>query len=374
MDFIVSVLGYLVPFLVVLTALVFVHELGHFLLARWNGVRVEVFSIGFGPELFGWQDKKGTRWRFALIPIGGYVKMFGDLDAASAVKKDMAKLPARERAQAFPCKKLWQRALIVAAGPVANYLLAVVILAGLYIFSGFNFTPAVVSTVQENSVAAMAGVLPGDRIVEIDGAPVTRFNEVQRFVQMNAGQPMHLVLERAGARLEKTVTPEMKEVEGAPGGLPVLGVMSTEVETRKIPVHEALWRAAWRTVEISQDTLTAVGQIFVGTRGTEELGGPIKIAQLSRDMANGGFYSFLYFMAVLSVNLGLINLFPVPVLDGGHLMFYGVEALFGRPLNERAQNIGAMVGLGLVLMLMVFVTWNDLTQLKFFDFLGGLIG
>lgn len=370
-----GIAGYLIPFLIVLTVLVFVHELGHYLLARRNGVRVEVFSIGFGPELFGRTDKAGTRWKFSLIPLGGYVKMFGDANAASQPGSG-EDIPAEHRAHAFQYKRLSQRAWIVAAGPLANFLFAVVALAGLFMFYGQPYTPAVVGQVQPESAAAEAGMQPGDRIVRIDGESIERFEEVQRIVRLNPDSRLEIVVERDGETVTMAARPARTEVTDSFGNehvIGLLGVTRSGVEYKKHGPVRAFIQAGDETVALTLGTLQAVGQIITGARSADELGGPIRIAQMSGEVADAGATNLVWFMAVLSINLGLINLFPIPMLDGGHLLFYAIEAVRGRPLGERAQEYGFRIGLALVLTLMLFVTWNDLVQLQVVAFFKQLV-
>ena len=366
MDFGGGVLGIAIPFLVILTLLVFVHEMGHYLIARYNGVRVEVFSIGFGPEIFGWTDRHRTRWKFSLIPLGGYVKMFGDLNAASMPDPRAISLSDAEQDEAFPYKRLSQRTWIVAGGPLANFLFAVVLLAGLFSLVGQPFTPAVVGAVQEDSAAAEAGMLAGDRILEIDGATIERFEEVQRIVRLSPEQPLEITVLRDGAEVPLVAVPQRTVFDDNFGNkqeIGLLGVSRSGVEYKQHGPFEAVWRASEETIAITLGTLKAVGQIIAGTRSAKELGGPIRIAEMSGQVAEVGLVSVVWFMAVLSINLGLINLFPVPMLDGGHLLFYAIEALRGRPLGERAQEYGFRIGLALVLSLMVFATWNDIVRI-----------
>ena len=366
MDFGGGFLGVAVPFLVILTVLVFVHELGHYLIARYNGVRVEVFSIGFGPEIFGWTDRARTRWKFSLIPLGGYVKFFGDMNAASMPDPRAISLSEDEQDEAFPNKRLSQRAWIVAGGPLANFLFAVVALAGLFILVGQPFTPAVVGDVQPDSAAAESGMLPGDRILEISGTGIERFEEVQRIVRLSPDQPLEITVERDGAQEVLIAVPRRTVFDDNFGNkqeIGLLGVSRSGVEYKQHGPVEAVWRAGEETIAITLGTLKAVGQIISGSRSTEELGGPLRIAKMSGQVAEVGIVSVVWFMAVLSINLGLINLFPVPMLDGGHLLFYAIEALRGRPLGDRAQEYGFRIGLALVLSLMVFATWNDIVRL-----------
>jgi len=365
MDFINGLLEYAVPFLGVLTVLVFVHEMGHYSVARYFGVRVEIFSIGFGREVFGWHDKAGTRWKVSLIPLGGYVKMFGDANAASMPDDRASEMTPEERAVAFPCKPLGQRALIVAAGPVANFLFAMVALAGLFMFVGQPFTPAVVTSVLEDSAAERAGFAAGDRIVDIDGTTIERFEDIVRIVRLAPSRHLTVSVERDGQIIVLDAIPEREVSVDALGNEAEIGKLGistdgTAVEYIRFGPAEALWRGVAETGDLSVRTLQVVGEIVTGNRSASELGGPIKIAEMSGQVAAIGFVSLVWFSALLSVNLGLINLFPVPMLDGGHLLFYGIEALRGRPLGERAQEYGFRIGLALVLCLFVFVTWNDI--------------
>jgi len=361
---------YVGVFLMVLTVLVFVHELGHYLIARRNGVRVEVFSIGFGPELFGWWDKAGTRWKFSAIPLGGYVKMFGDSDASSGLPMaGIARLTAAEREISFHHKPLGQRAAIVAAGPIANFLFAIIVLAVLFMTYGQPFTPAEVGQVLPGSAAEAAGIRAGDQIVSINGRSVERFEDVQQVVRLNPDVPMTMVVRRDGELVDLRVTPTRVEENNRLGRTQVgqLGIRGGAAKYVTRDPASAVIRAVGETWNLSVTTLQAVWQMIVGTRGSEELGGPLRIAQLSGEVAQGGIVPLLWFMAVLSINLGLINLFPVPVLDGGHLLFYAAEAIRGKPLGQRAQEYGFRIGLALVLTLMVFATWNDLVHTGIVD-------
>lgn len=371
-----GVVTYVLPFLAILTVLVFVHEMGHFLVARRNGVRVEVFSIGFGPELFGWTDRAKTRWKFSLIPLGGYVRMFGDANVASQPSGDQAELTAEEREVSFHCKRLNQRSWIVAAGPLANFLFAVILLAGLFATVGQPFTPPVVGDVAPDSAAAKAGILPGDRFVAIGGSSIERFEDVQRIIRLSPEQPVEVIVQRDGGEVVLSAVPTLTELTDNFGNqhkVGLLGVTGSAVEYVRQDPLTAMWRAGGETVSLTVGTLQAVGQIIVGARSTDELGGPLRIAQMSGQVAESGLVTVIWFMAVLSINLGLINLFPIPMLDGGHLLFYGIEAVRGRPLGDRAQEYGFRIGLALVFSLILFVTWNDLVHLEVFDFLRGLV-
>jgi regulator of sigma E protease len=349
-------------FVVVLTVLVFVHEFGHYWIARRNGVKIEVFSIGFGPELLGWCDRAGTRWKISALPVGGYVKMFGDADATSGLPLvGSAPLSAAEREVSFHCKRLGQRAAIVAGGPLANFLFAIVALSLLFMTVGQPNTPPTVGKVLPNSAAAGGGMQPGDRIVGINGQTITRFEDVQQLVQLNPNVPMAIAVRRNGNLVTLHVTPRLVVEKDRLGQHQIgrLGIEGGPIEYVRRSPPDAVVRAVGETWNLSATTLDAVWQMVIGKRSTDELGGPLKIAQISGEVIQLGLGPLLWFMALLSVNLGLINLFPVPVLDGGHLLFYAAEAIRGRPLGQRAQEYGFRVGLALVLTLMVFATWND---------------
>jgi len=370
-------LTYVVPFLLILTVLVFVHEFGHYLIARWNGVRVEVFSIGFGAELFGWWDSAGTRWKFSTIPLGGYVKMFGDADASSGLPAaGLARLAQADREVSFHYKRLGQRAAIVAAGPAANFVFAIAVLAVLFMTFGQPYTPPEVGQVQPGSAAEQGGIRPGDVIISIDGRHIARFEDVQQAVRLNPGTPITIVVRRDGGERELRVTPTPTELTDRFGyryEIGLLGIARSGMEYIKRDPLTALLQAGTETWSLSVGTLKAMWQIVIGTRAVDELGGPLRIAQMSGEVAQGGMVAVLWFMAVLSINLGLINLFPVPVLDGGHLLFYAAEAVRGKPLGQRAQEYGFRIGLALVLTLMVFATWNDLVHLRIVEFVKGLV-
>jgi regulator of sigma E protease len=364
-------------FLVVLTVLVFVHELGHYLIARRSGVRIEVFSIGFGPELFGWYDRAGTRWKFSAVPLGGYVKMFGDSDPSSSVGvARLGEMTAAERQVSFHHKRLSQRVAIVAGGPLANFLFAIVVLALLFTTYGQPFTPADVGQVQPGSAADKGGIKVGDTIVSINGGAISRFEDVQQIVRLNPGEPMTIVVRRDNQPVTLHVTPARTETTDRFGNrheIGLLGIGRSGVEYIKRNPAAAVAQALGETWNLSASTLQAMWQIVIGTRASDELGGPLRIAQMSGEVAEGGLVPLLWFMAVLSINLGLINLFPVPVLDGGHLLFYAAEAIRGKPLGQRAQEYGFRIGLALVLTLMVFATWNDLVHLRIVEFVKGLV-
>lgn len=375
MDQISQLLTFVVPFLLILTVVVFVHEYGHYWVARRNGVRIETFSVGFGQELFGKTDKHGTRWKFSAIPLGGYVKMLGDADAASATVDAEA---ARET-DSFPAKSVWQRMAIVVAGPAANFIFAILAMTILFSVSGRPFTPAEIGEVLPDSPAAEAQLLPGDRITAVDGVDVESFQDLQGIVQTRPDNELVFTLDRDGATLDVPITPALETIEDRFGnehrvgliGIRPAGMAITEYR-RSNPVT-ALGEATAETGRMIVGTLKALGEIIVGSRGTEELGGPLRIAQMSGEVAKDGLMPAIYFTAILSINLGLINLFPIPMLDGGHLVLYTIEAARGRPLTERSQEIAFRVGLAMVLSLMVLATWNDLVQLNVIEFFTGLV-
>lgn len=362
--------NYMIPFLIVLTVLVFVHEWGHYQVARWCKVKVETFSIGFGPELFGRTARDGTRWKFSLIPLGGYVKMLGDMDAASS-RASMEKIPESDRPFAFPNQSVGERAAIVFAGPAVNFIFAIILLAGMYMAWGQPYTAPIIESVAEKSAALDAGIKAGDKVLAIDGTTIDRFEDIQRTVQIGAGLPMHLLIERDGKNVEINIKPQIREITDRFGNvhqLPQLGVMSTKLEYEKRDLFPAVKYAVIETYNLSVATLRALGQIIAGIRSPKELGGPLRIAQLSGQAAQIDLPAIVGLIALLSINLGLINLFPIPLLDGGHLVFYGIEALRGKPPSEQIMNASAMIGVFIVGGLMLMAVYNDLSYFKFFDF------
>ena len=364
MEFIGGLPHYLISFLVILTVLVFVHELGHFWVARRCGVRVEVFSIGFGPELFGFNDRRGTRWKFSALPLGGYVKMFGHTETVTEPDGRERPMTLDEQRVAFHYKTLSQRAAVVVAGPLANFLFAIVVLAGLFWLHGQPYSPAVVGGVVEGGAAEAAGMMPDDRILSVNGRAIQRFEDVANIVQLGLDEPLVVVVERGGKQITLSAQPtiiEETDLLGNKHRIGRLGISSSAPsEVMRYDPLTAVWQATRQTYELSAGTLKAVWQMVTGTRSSEEIGGVLRIAQMSGEVTQMGFASAVFFAAVLSINLGLINLFPVPMLDGGHLAFYAFEALRGRPLGARAQEWGFRIGLVLVFALFVFATRNDL--------------
>src|SRR5262249_7320754 len=363
-----SVMAVLIPFLFVLTVVVFFHELGHFLVARWCGVKVRAFSIGFGKEIYGFNDRHGTRWRFAWIPLGGYVKFLDDDNSASAPSRAvLEQLTPREREGAFQTKPLPARAAIVAAGPVANFLLAVVIFALTVMFVGKHVTSPRVDELVPDGAAIAAGFKPGDLIVSIAGQPLRTFDDMQRIGSSSADGPLTFEVNREGRLITLKVTPARREVSDRFGNKLKVGMIGIkrnakqqDWEYKRYGPLESIGVGVRETVFIVTQTLSYLSDVFMGRQSADQLGGPIRIAEVSGQVASVGFVPLLNLTAVLSVSIGLINLFPIPLLDGGHLLFYLIEAVRRRPLSERTQEIGFRIGLAVVLMLMMFATWNDL--------------
>ena len=364
-------------FVAVIGPLVFVHELGHYLVGRWCGVKAEAFSIGFGPELFAWVDGRGTRWRVAALPLGGYVRFKGDMNAASMTDPAWLELPARERAESFPGKPLWQRAAIVAAGPAINFLFAILILAAFAFIHGESRTPAVAGQVQPGSAAAAAGIVPGDRIVSLGGRAMDTFDDIRLYAQIRPGEPVEMVIERGGQRIVRQGRiGSVTEDDGLGNKFAVgrLGLAPGEPVIEPVPIWRAPIVAVQRTGEIVRTMVETLGQIVGGGRSVKELGGPLKIAQVSGQAATMGLESFIFFVALISINLGFINLLPVPMLDGGHLFFYAIEAVKRGPVSPQTMEWAFRGGLALLLALMIFVTVNDLGAFGVWRGLAGLIG
>ncbi len=369
-----TLLHYLLPFLFVLTVVVFFHELGHFLVARWCGVAVRTFSIGFGPEIVGFNDRHGTRWRLSWIPLGGYVKFIDDDNVASAQAggKALEGLSAEERKHSFQGKSVGQRAAIVAAGPIANFVLAIVIFTAIFTFFGERTTAAKVDIVNPGSAAERAGFMPGDLVVSIDGEKIASFGEMQRIVGTSPNQALHFGVERKGKMVELVATPELKEITDNFGNTMRIGLLG--IQRSASPADWTLKRhdpatafvmAVKECYFVISRSLGYLYDVATGREAADQLGGPIRIAQVSGQVATAGFFALLNLAAIISVSIGLINLFPIPMLDGGHLLFYGIEGIRGKPLSENTQEIGFRIGLAFVLMLMIFATWNDLIHLKF---------
>ncbi len=360
-----------VPFVFVLTLVVFFHELGHFLVARLCGVRIVAFSIGFGPELLGFNDRYGTRWRLSAIPLGGYVKFFGDDNAASV--PDTARLAAmseHERKQSFVFQPVAKRAAIVVAGPLANFVLAIVIFAGIFMIYGMQTMSARVDEVQPGSPAAVAGFKPGDVVTAISGEAIHSFADMQRIVSDSAGETLKITVERNGSPLVLTATPVLHQEKDIFGGVQRVGLLGirrsaapADIKYHRVAPPQAVRMGVQETWFVVDKTLAYLGRVIVGREAADQLGGPIRIAQMSAEVASIGFVALVHLAAVLSVSIGLLNLFPIPLLDGGHLLFYSIEAMRGRPLSERAQEVGFRIGFAIVVMLMIFATFNDIVHL-----------
>ena len=352
--------------MVVLGVLVFIHELGHYLAARWRGVFVETFSIGFGQALTMWRDRTGTIWKLAWIPLGGYVKLHGQ-ERSEDVSPEIRALWIQ--GQTFQEKSVGSRAIIVAAGPVANFILAIVLFAGLFATIGRPVLLPIVNQVQGDSAAANAGIKPGDRIEAIDGRPVATFEDLQKYVAPHPGERIEIQVHRGDQEISLPVVIGSREENGHRVGL--LGVQSGDVTYQHVSIPAAVVAGFTETWHVTAETARGVAQIFTAGRGAADIGGPLRIAQLSGQVAAMGAASFISFIAILSVNLGLINLLPIPILDGGHLLFFFFEALRGRPLPPRAREYGFRAGLALLAGLFVFATWNDLAHLGLFHWFAG---
>jgi len=363
-----GLIGYIIPFLFVLTIVVFFHELGHFWVARRAGVRVLTFSLGFGPELAGFNDRHGTRWKISAVPLGGYVKFFGDDTEASMPSAEaLARMTEEEKKGSFHHLKVGPKAAIVAAGPIANFILAAVIFAGMALYYGKPSLVARVDGIQPGSVAESAGFKVGDVVLSIDGSAIETFADMQRIVSTHAGSSLTFTVKRDGGVVTLSAIPALKEEKDAFGNKHQIGMLGIQYTARPgerslepVGFFEALKIGVQQVWYIISNTLRFVASLFGGGGNSNEVGGVLRIAQLSGQAASLGFNFVVQLCAVLSVSIGLLNLFPVPLLDGGHLLFYAVEAVRGRPLSERAQEIGFRIGLGLVLMLMVFATYNDI--------------
>ena len=362
--------GSLLPFVFVLSLVIFFHEFGHFIVGRLCGVKVDAFSLGFGPELLHFTDRSGTRWRLGLLPLGGYVKFHGDANGASMSDvESVAAMPAPERAVTFFTQKVWKRAAIVAAGPLANFILAIVIFTGIYYVHGRGILIPQVEKVAASSAAAAAGFAPGDTIVSIDGTKIQSFQDMQRIVQASSDKPLAFVVDRQNKEMTLVATPQRREVK-TPFGTTWTGVLGIEANS-----SPANWRiqhygildstrlAAGETWFIVRQTGTYVGGLFTGRESTDQLSGPIRIAEVSGEMAKIGFAALLNLAAVLSISIGILNLVPIPLLDGGHLLYYAIEAVRGRALNEKTQQFGFKIGLTLVAGLMILATYNDILRL-----------
>jgi regulator of sigma E protease len=370
LEFLPAAVRTLLAFLVVLGVLIFFHELGHYLAARWRRVHVDAFSIGFGKAIASWQDRRGTQWRIAWIPLGGYVKLHGQAPFDETPEED--RVPERP-GQTFHNKGVLDRAIVVAAGPVANFLLAALLFALLFATHGVPQGLTTVSAVSPGSPAEVAGVMPGDTIVSLDGERVTRFDQVQRHIQPRAGPRPAGRLEREGREVSLQVVPAVRPgSEAQPVG--ILGIQGGQATFERLDPVSALWAGTVQTAEVSWATLAGIGEMLTGSRSASELGGPIRIAEVSGEAANLGVVPLINLMALLSVSLALLNLFPIPLLDGGHLMFYAAEAIRGRPLPPKALEVGFRAGFAVLICLFLFATWNDIAHGGIGRWVAGLVG
>lgn len=380
MGFLATILSYLLPFLIVLSVVVFVHEYGHFIVARWCGVKVDAFSLGFGPELTAFDDRKGTRWRIAAIPLGGYVKFHGDANSASTPSPEaLAAMPPEERAVSFACQVVWKRAAVVFAGPFFNFLLAIAIFAGMFAYFGKPvlidgqpvLTPRIAAVIP-NGAGEAAGFKAGDLVKAVDGAPLETFSQFQRIVSASAGKELRITVARGGGEIQLDATPVATEANGPNGKITVgrLGLNASDdfrdMKMQPCGPAEAVALAVGETWGVVEQTGHYVAGLFAGRENASQLSGPIGIAEASGKMAQKiptlGVWPLVNLIALLSVSVGLLNLAPVPLLDGGHLMFFAIEAIRGRALNERLQEYAFRVGLALVCSLMLFATYNDLAR------------
>jgi len=375
-------LSYIIPFLVLILVVVFIHEYGHYYFAKRYGVGVTDFSIGFGKEMFGWNDKSGTRWKICVIPLGGYVKFFGDRNVYSQADNDkiIKEYSKEDQDKLFVLKPLYQRALIVFGGPLANFLLAILIFFSVYTFAGKDFTPAVINEVQKDSPAMVAGLKDNDIVVSIDGNEVTSIMEVSKYIMMSTDEFINFTVNRYDQNLTFRVKPNIVEGEDNLGnkiskrmiGIK-LGAYNNEVNHVKLGPTKALFYAVNEVYYVSTSSLKYIGSMLTGNGDTSQLGGPIRIAKISGQVAEFGILPFISLMAYISISLGLINLFPIPMLDGGHLMFYGIEKVLGRPLSQKTQEGFFRIGMFLLLSLMFFTTFNDLKDVGLFKFFNNYI-
>lgn len=367
----------LLAFVLVIGPLVFVHELGHYAAGRWFGIKADVFSIGFGREIAGWTDRRGTRWKVAWLPLGGYVKFAGDMNPAGQPDADWLALPAEERGRTFQAKPVWQRAIVVAAGPVVNFVLAILILAGFALAYGDAQTPAVVGQAMPGTVAEQIGLRAGDRVTALGGRPVETFEDMVRFVKIRAGEQVRVDYVRDGApmHVDATIATQVQRDRfGNEFRVGLLGIRPAAPVVRQVGVLEAPVIAVQRTGQIVQMMVETIGQIVSGRRSVKELGGPLSIAKVSGEQITLGPEAFVFLIALVSINLGFINLLPVPMLDGGHLLFYAIEAVRRRPVAPQTMEWAYRGGLMAVLALMLLVTFNDLGNFGLWRHLAGLIG
>ncbi|MDK2759753.1 MAG: RIP metalloprotease RseP [Sphingopyxis sp.] len=368
---------YPVAFLAVLGPLVFVHEYGHYIVGRWCGVKADTFSIGFGRRILSWTDKRGTEWKIGWLPLGGYVQFAGDRDAVSQPDANWQQLPAEQRSHAFPAQPLWKRTLIVLAGPMTNFLFAIAIFAALFMTYGVAQTPAVVGGVEPQSAAQQAGLQVGDRIMAINGRSMEVFEDIPQAVAYDLGKPVAMVVDRSGERLDIALRPRMVSETDRFGNKidrAVIGIRSGAPGYTTVGPVAAVQKGAEQTWGIVRLTGNILGQFVTGQRSVKEMGGPIRIAKQSGEMATLGIATLIFFVAFVSINLGFINLLPLPMLDGGHLIFYAYEAIRRRPAPPQAQEWAFRFGFVAIATLMLVVTFNDLGSIGVWDRIARLIG
>ena len=369
-------IDYILPFLILIMIVVFIHEYGHYYFAKRYGVAVTDFSIGFGKEIFGWNDKSGTRWKICWIPLGGYVKFFGDRNVFSQADQEklIEKYNEEDRKKLFVLKPLYQRALIVFGGPLANFLLALLIFFSIYTFAGKDFTPAMINEVQKDSPAMIGGLKQNDIILEIDGNEVKSIMDVSKFITLSTDDFIDFKVKRSYDEILLKVKPKMVSSEDNLGNKinkRIVGIKlsayNNEINHVKLGPAQAIYHAANEVYFVSISSLKYIGAMIFGKADTSQLGGPIRIAKISGQVAEFGLLAFVSMMAYISISLGLINLFPIPMLDGGHLMFYAFEKVLGRPLSQTTQEGFFRIGMFLLLTLMIFTTFNDLKDLGLFS-------
>ena len=369
-------LSYIIPFIILILIVVFIHEYGHYYFAKKYGVGITDFSIGFGQELIGWNDKSGTRWKICWIPLGGYVKFFGDRNVFSQAdqEKILKKYNQEDRERLFVLKPLYQRVLIVFGGPLANFLLALVIFFSIYTFVGKDFTPAMIAEVQKDSPAMVGGLKPNDVILEIDGNKVESIMDVSKFIMMSTDNLIDFKVKRSYDELILKIKPDTILGEDNLGNKinkRIVGIKlsayNNEINHVKLGPAQAVFHAAHEVYYVTTSSLKYLGAMVFGKADTSQLGGPIRIAKISGQVAEFGLLAFVSMMAYISISLGLINLFPIPMLDGGHLMFYAFEKILGRPLSQKTQEGFFRIGMFLLLSLMFFTTFNDLKDLGLFN-------
>ena len=361
------ILHNLFAFVVILSTIVFIHEFGHYFVAKICGVKVEEFSIGFGKELFGFNDKSGTRWKFSLLPFGGYVKMFGDKNPSSIVDgEQMKKMTASEKKVSFYFQNVYKRIAIVCSGPIANFLLCIVLLTIIFKVQGLTKILPIIDQVQELSSAKEAGLLVGDKVLKINDVEIADFDQLRQIVLANGEKQMQMVLQRNEKIINVDLAPKIsisKNIFGDDQKTPLIGIGASQAEYTKLGITQSFLQANVETYKLSVAITKAIGELITGKRSIKELSGPVKIAEYSGKSMSEGLMMVLWFMAMISVNLGVANLLPIPVLDGGHLFYYIIEAIRGKPLPEKVQMIGFQAGFAVLITLMIFTTYNDIYNL-----------